>query len=79
MKEKFDRTKPHANIGELFNNLDETLEEKRLRIERTKTNIASIPIVLPAPSFRISLRIAINNIIENSLEEIRKQEREKQR
>ncbi len=66
MKEKFDRTKPHRNIGdiEIFEN--QTPEEKKLGILRTKENLKGIPI-------NPELRETLNGILDDALEGLEQQ------
>lgn len=66
MKEKFDRNKPHVNIGEIGKNPNETPEERIARIKSTKQKIAGAPI-------DPSLKEGLNAILDKSLEDLEQQ------
>lgn len=67
MKEKFDRTKPHRNIADLEMFKNQTPEERKLGIIRTKENIKGIPM-------KPELRETINGILDNALEDLEQQD-----
>lgn len=66
MKEKFDRNLPHVNIGEIGKNPNETVEEKKLRINRTKQKIEGI-------LMDSVLKEELNAILDKSLEDLEQQ------
>ena len=63
MKEKFDRTKPHRNIADLERLKNQTPEERKLGIVRTKENIKGI-------SMKPELRETLNGVLDNALEDL---------
>ena len=67
MKEKFDRTKPHRNIADLEMLKNQTPEERKLGIIRTKENIKGIPM-------KPELRETLNGILDNALEDLEQQD-----
>ena len=67
MKEKFDRTKPHRNIADLEMLKNQTPEERKLGIIRTKENIKGIPM-------KPELRETLNGILDNALEDLEHQD-----
>ena len=67
MKEKFDRSKPHKNIGEIGVNPNETTEEKIARINNTKLKLQGAPIDSVVKDGMIS-------ILDKSLKELQDQE-----
>ena len=67
MKEKFDRTKPHRNIADLEMLKNQTPEERKLGIIRTKENIKGIPM-------KPELRETLNGILDKALEDLEQQD-----